>query len=99
MFNPSVIVANGLFRMHYRAQGLDRIGRIGYAVSEVDLHRNKLHRTVLESAAPRESRGVENPRVTETNGTYDMVYTAYDSCGPEAFRITPIFALNRWGKL
>ena len=33
VFNPSVIHHNGLFHMHYRAQGLDWVSRIGYAVS------------------------------------------------------------------
>jgi predicted GH43/DUF377 family glycosyl hydrolase len=34
VFNPAVIHHNGLFHMHYRAQGLDWVSRIGYAVSE-----------------------------------------------------------------
>ena len=33
VFNPSVVVLNGLFHMHYRAQGVDYVSKIGYAVS------------------------------------------------------------------
>jgi beta-1,2-mannobiose phosphorylase / 1,2-beta-oligomannan phosphorylase len=92
VFNPSVIYANGLFHMHYRAQGLDWISRIGYAVSEDGVHWNRLRRPVLEPINAAESRGVEDPRVTEIDGTYYMAYTAYGSSGPEAFRITPMYA-------
>src|SRR5689334_15188687 len=95
VFNPSVIVANGLFHMHYRAQGLDWISRIGYAVSADGLTWNRLRRPVLEPANEAESRGVEDPRVTEIDGTYYMAYTAYGSSGPEGFRITPMFARSR----
>ena len=38
VFNPSVIHHNGLFHMHYRAQGLDWVSRIGYAVSADGRH-------------------------------------------------------------
>jgi beta-1,2-mannobiose phosphorylase / 1,2-beta-oligomannan phosphorylase len=95
VFNPSVIYANGLFHMHYRAQGLDWISRIGYAVSEDGLEWNRLRHPVLEPIDARESRGVEDPRVTEIEGTYYMAYTAYGSSGPEAFRITPMVARSR----
>ena len=33
VFNAAVTVHNGLYHMHYRAQGNDYISRIGYAVS------------------------------------------------------------------
>ena len=42
VFNPSVIRHNGLFHMHYRAQGLDWISRIGYAVSQDGITWNRL---------------------------------------------------------
>jgi beta-1,2-mannobiose phosphorylase / 1,2-beta-oligomannan phosphorylase len=92
VFNPSVIYANGLFHMHYRAQGLDWISRIGYAVSDDGMTWNRLRRPVLEPVDERDSRGVEDPRVTEIDGTYYMAYTAYGSSRTEAFRITPMFA-------
>lgn len=77
VFNPSVIYYNGLFHMHYRAQGLDWVSRIGYAVSEDGVHWNRLRRPVLEPADGSDSRGVEDPRVTQIDGLFFMCYTAY----------------------
>ena len=77
VFNPSVIVSNGLLHMHYRAQGLDRISRIGYAVSRDGVQWNRLRRPVLEPLDATDSRGVEDPRVVEIEGVFYMTYTAY----------------------
>lgn len=77
VFNPAVIHHNGLFHMHYRAQGLDWISRIGYAVSEDGLHWNRMREPVLSPVDGTDSRGVEDPRVTEIDGVFYMCYTAY----------------------
>ena len=77
IFNPSVIYHDGLFHMHYRAQGLDWISRIGYAVSTDGIHWNRLRRPVLEPVDGSDSRGVEDPRVVEIEGVFYMTYTAY----------------------
>ena len=77
MFNPGVIYHNGLFHMFYRAQGLDWISRIGYAVSPDGLQWNRLRRPVLEPQGASEARGVEDPRLVEIDGRFYMTYTAY----------------------
>jgi predicted GH43/DUF377 family glycosyl hydrolase len=77
VFNPSVIHHAGLFHMHYRAQGLDWISRIGYAVSADGVHWNRLRRPVLEPHDGTDSRGVEDPRVTALDGRFYICYTAY----------------------
>ena len=77
VFNPSVIYHKGLFHMHYRAQGLDWISRIGYAVSEDGVHWNRLRRPVLGPVDGDDSRGVEDPRVVEIDHVFYMTYTAY----------------------
>lgn len=77
VFNPSVVHHNGLFHMHYRAQGLDWVSRIGYAVSADGVTWNRLRRPVLEPVDGSDSRGVEDPRVTEIEGRFYMCYTAY----------------------
>lgn len=77
VFNPSVIYANGLFHMHYRAQGLDWLSRIGYAVSKDGINWNKFSQPVLSPESDEDARGVEDPRTTEIDGTYYMTYTAY----------------------
>lgn len=77
VFNPSVIYHNGLFHMHYRAQGLDWVSRIGYAVSLDGIHWNRLRRPVLEPHDASDARGVEDPRVTALERHFYMCYTAY----------------------
>ena len=77
VFNPAVIYHNGLFHMHYRAQGLDWVSRIGYAVSSDGVHWNRLGRPVLEPHDASDARGVEDPRVTALDGRFYMCYTAY----------------------
>ncbi len=72
VFNPSVIYHNGLFHMHYRAQGLDWISRIGYAVSADGVNWNRLQEPVLGPADESDSRGLEDPRVTEIDGEFYM---------------------------
>ena len=77
VFNPAVIHHNGLFHMHYRAQGLDWISRLGYAVSQDGVHFNRMRDPVFSSVDGQDSRGVEDPRVTEIDGQFYMFYTAY----------------------
>lgn len=79
VFNPAVIHYNGLFHMHYRAQGLDWVSRIGYAVSSDGIHWNRMRKPVLEPKDETDSRGIEDPRVTEIEGRFYMAYTAYGS--------------------
>jgi predicted GH43/DUF377 family glycosyl hydrolase len=77
VFNPSVIHHNGLFHMHYRAEGMDWISRIGYAVSADGVRFNRLRDPVLVPQDEMESRGVQDPRVTEIGGSFFMTYTAW----------------------
>lgn len=77
VFNPSVIHHNGLFHMHYRAQGLDWVSRIGYAVSADGVTWNRLREPVLGPHDGSDSRGVEDPRVALIDGVFYMTYTAY----------------------
>lgn len=77
VFNPAVIHHNGLFHMFYRAQGLDWVSRLGYAVSEDGVHWNRLRKPVLEPHDGSDSRGIEDPRVVELDGAFYMTYTAY----------------------
>jgi predicted GH43/DUF377 family glycosyl hydrolase len=79
VFNAGVVRHNGLFHMLYRAQGVDYVSRIGYAVSEDGLHWSRLDQPVLSPATKFERRGVEDPRVTRIGDTFYMVYTAYSA--------------------
>jgi len=77
VFNPGVLYHDGLFHMFYRAQGLDWISRIGYAVSPDGIHWNRMRQPVLTPRDGSDSRGVEDPRVVEIEGQFYMTYTAY----------------------
>ena len=77
VFNASVIRSRGLFHMHYRAQGVDYISRIGYAVSADGVRWNRLREPVMVPEMAYERRGVEDPRITEIGGVYYMAYCGY----------------------
>ena len=78
VFNAAVTQHNGLFHMHYRAQGVDFISHIGYAVSVDGLVWNRLENPVMSPHRGREDyRGVEDPRVTPLDGAFYLCYTAY----------------------
>ncbi len=78
VFNCGVVQHNGLFHMFYRAQGVDYISRIGYAVSADGLRWNRLQHPVVEPHQGRDDyRGVEDPRITPLDGAFYMTYTAY----------------------
>jgi predicted GH43/DUF377 family glycosyl hydrolase len=100
VFNPSVVVHNGLFHMHYRAQGYDYVSHIGYAVSRDGVHWNRLQEPVLSPSGDVDARGVEDPRVTELDGRFYMAYTAFDrhsqfpDTGVVPQGITPMYAVS-----
>lgn len=100
VFNPSVVVHNGLFHMHYRAQGYDYVSHIGYAVSRDGIHWNRLQEPVLSPSSDVDARGVEDPRVTELDGRFYMAYTAFDrhsqfpDTGVAPQGITPMYAVS-----
>jgi len=88
VFNPAVLYHNHLWHMFYRAQGLDWISRIGYAVSLDGIHWNRLRQPVLDPLDEGDSRGVEDPRVVEIEGNFYMTYTAYSSSVPTGVKPT-----------
>jgi len=100
VFNPSVVVYNGLFHMHYRAQGYDYVSRIGYAVSTDGMNWNRMQGPVLSPSSEADARGVEDPRVTELEGRFYMAYTAFDrdspfpAVGTPPTGITPMYAVS-----
>jgi len=81
VFNAAVVYHNGLFHMLYRAQGLDYVSRIGYALSPDGFNWWRLDRPVFEPEAEYETRGVEDPRITPIGDTFYMVYVGYSPRG------------------
>lgn len=88
VFNPAVLYHNQLWHMFYRAQGLDWISRVGYAVSADGIHWNRLRHPVLEPHDETDMRGIEDPRVVEIEGAFYMTYTAYGSAVPQGVKPT-----------
>jgi len=99
VFNAAMARHNGLIYMHYRAQGLDRISRIGCAISSDGYHFNRLLEPVLAPANEFEAFGVEDPRITELDGVFYMLYTAYSPHGTRVSlaRSTNLIAWERLG--
>ncbi|RMF37014.1 MAG: glycosidase [Chloroflexi bacterium] len=99
VFNAAVVHHNGLFHMLYRAQGLDYVSHIGYAVSEDGVRWSRLDRPVLSPETPWEARGVEDPRITPIGDTFYMTYTAYSPQGIRAClaRSTNLITWERMG--
>lgn len=100
VFNCGVVYHERLFHMFYRAQGVDYVSRIGYGVSGDGVSFNRLQQPVLSPQDERETRGVEDPRITHLadEGRFIMAYTAYSPKG-----ITPMFAesnnLIAWNRI
>lgn len=92
VFNCAVVYTGDLFHMLYRAQGMDRVSSIGYAVSSDGVHFNRLQQPVFTPQDEWDELGVEDPRVTYLSDEkrYIMAYTAYSSKG-----ITPYFAESK----
>jgi predicted GH43/DUF377 family glycosyl hydrolase len=88
VFNPAVVVKDGLVYMLYRAENkvgkLPKTSRIGLATSTDGLHFTRRSAPVLHPANDLQKKyewpgGTEDPRVVESEaGTYYMTYTAYD---------------------
>ncbi len=99
VFNAAVVYHNDLFHMLYRAQGLDYISHIGYAVSEDGVHWWRLDRPVFSPREPWEARGVEDPRVVLLEGAFYMTYTGYSREGTRAAlaRSTNLITWERLG--
>jgi predicted GH43/DUF377 family glycosyl hydrolase len=84
VFNCAVIQHNSLFHMLYRAQGVHYKSSIGYAVSVDGYDWSRLDKPVMRPGAKYETRGVEDPRVTEIDGVFYMAYTGYSVHGTRA---------------
>lgn len=89
VFNPAVVYHNEIFHMFYRAQGLNYVSSIGYAISSDGIHFNRMRDPIFAPEGELESRGVEDPRITylEDEQRFIMAYTAYSDLG-----VTPMFA-------
>ena len=79
VFNPTVIVEDGIFYMLYRAEDRKGVSRIGLAESEDGINFVRRREPVLSPTERYEIwGGCEDPRVVKIEDTYYLTYTAYD---------------------
>jgi len=98
VLNPAVTYSNGLFHLFYRAQGVDNISRIGYAVSPDGFNFSRLDKPVLAPEGKLETKGCEDPRIVRLENKFYMTYTAYSQ---EGMRVALASTANfiRWKRL
>lgn len=100
VFNAAATLRGGLVHLLYRglnhsvhlndtlpAQGHKYVSAIGLAQSADGLHFERRAEPVLSGEGPQEDWGVEDPRVTEINGRYHLLYTAFGGRNWGDFRI------------
>jgi len=78
VLNPACIEVNGITHMFYRAVDQSDISSIGYCQLEDNKAVKRLKKPVLSSEYYYEKNGLEDPRITFLEGTYYLLYTAYD---------------------
>ncbi len=75
VYNPAVIVVDGIFHMLYRAEaGDDCTGRIGLARSEDGIHFTRHPKPVIVPEHGYEAGGCEDPRIVCIGDTFYLTY-------------------------
>lgn len=82
VYNATAIVVNDLVFLLYRAQGEDKISRIGIAWSEDGFNFRRYYKPIIGPTEPWEMKGgCEDPRIiwNPDKKLFILTYTAYDS--------------------
>lgn len=79
LYNPTAIVVDDKVFLLYRAQGPDKVSRIGLAWSEDGYNFTRLDKPILSPTEPWEQGGgCEDPRIVRVDGVFYLTYTGYD---------------------
>ena len=85
VFNPAAILKNNRVYLIYRARGSDEVNgilvsRLGLAILKEDgvTVERRYEKPVYEPKEWYERAGCEDPRITEIDGQYYLLYTAYE---------------------
>ncbi len=78
VYNPAAVVKDGEVVLLYRAHAPDIVSHVGMATSTDGLHFTRRPEPVLSPSEPYDTHGVEDPRVTEIDGTYYLTYSGWD---------------------
>jgi len=103
VFNAGVLDIEGTIHILYRAQGDDGVSRIGYAASKNGVTiTERLSEPVYVPRTDFETRGCEDPRLTQIGSTIYLLYTAYDGERPWRVALSSIsvkdFLAKKWNK-
>lgn len=78
VLNPACIQVGDITHMFYRAVDHNDISSIGYCQLKDNKVVKRLKEPVLLPEHDYEKKGIEDPRITYLDGTYYLLYTAYD---------------------
>lgn len=98
VYCPTAIFLEGKAHILYRAQALDAVSTIGYAVSSDGLNiEENLSEPIYRPSQPFEmstkagwNSGCEDPRITHLGDRLYLTYTAYDGTSPPRVALTSI---------
>ncbi len=80
VYNPAVIIMDGIFYMFYRAEAGDGCtGRIGLAKSQDGIHFTCLSEPVIVPEHDYETRGCEDPRIVRIGDVFYLTYVSNGS--------------------
>jgi predicted GH43/DUF377 family glycosyl hydrolase len=97
-YNPGVVFYNEKYYLFYRAVDNNKLSCIGLAISSDGVNFRKKLKPIILPNQKYESKGVEDPRVTQISDKFYMTYTAYDG---KSARIKWAVSkdLKKWQKL
>lgn len=85
LFNPGVVVVDGVFHMLYRGTNNADVSAIGAASSTDGYHFTEISSSpVIPHSLPSENQGVEDPRLYYLDGKYYAFYTGDSGATPGA---------------
>ena len=78
VLNPACAEKDGVVHMFYRAVAKGNYSTVGHCVVRGNQVSDRSPLPIMVSEYQYESHGIEDPRITLIDGTYYMLYTAYD---------------------
>jgi predicted GH43/DUF377 family glycosyl hydrolase len=103
VFNAAAVDLDGTIHIVYRAQGEDGVSRLGLALTKNGVKiTERLQEPIYKPRMDFETRGCEDPRITQIGDMIHMVYTAFDGTNPWRAALTSIsvkdFVARDWNK-
>jgi predicted GH43/DUF377 family glycosyl hydrolase len=79
VFNPAVIMHQGLIHMFYRAMDKEGVSSIGYCQLQTPFQVGyRAPEPILVGQTPAEKMGMEDPRIVQIDSLFYLSYTAFD---------------------